>query len=56
MIDRKLYIFIDYQGRRYMGLMAFDHPKFCYAIYSLLKSTIGLSIKDIGDLDVSFTL
>jgi hypothetical protein len=46
LIDRKLYIFVAYQGRRYMGLMAFDHPKFCYAIYRLLKSTIGLSIAD----------
>jgi hypothetical protein len=56
MIDRKLYIFIDYQGRRYMGLMAFDDPKFCRGIYTVLQCSIGLSIKDIGDLDVSFTL
>jgi hypothetical protein len=55
-IETKIFIFIEYNGLRYMGLLAFDDPKFCSAIYNLLNSHIGLSIKDIGDLDVSFTL
>jgi hypothetical protein len=56
LFNYRIFLFVDYLGRRYMGSMAFDDEKFCEAIYSLLKSTIGLSIKDIGDLDVSFTL
>jgi hypothetical protein len=54
--DTKLFMFIDYQGFRYLGLMAFDDTKFCAAIYTLLKSNVGRSIKDIGDLDLSYTL
>ncbi len=55
LIDRKLYVFVDYQGFRYLGLMAFDDPEFCHAIYTLLQSKVGLSIKDIGDIDLSYT-
>ena len=56
LMETKIFIFIDYNGLRYMGLLAFDDPKFCAAINTLLNSHIGLSIKEIGDLDVSFTL
>jgi hypothetical protein len=56
LIDNKIFVFIQYQGFRYMGFLGFDDPFFCSQIYSLLKSNIGLSIKEIGDLDVSYTL
>jgi hypothetical protein len=56
LMDTKIFLFIDYNGLRYMGLLAFDDPKFCTAIHTLLNSHIDLSIKEIGDLDVSFTL
>jgi hypothetical protein len=56
LINHKLYIFIDYQGRRYMGVMAFDDAPFWRGIYTLLNSKLGLSIKEIGDLDLSYTL
>ena len=39
-----------------MGFMGFDDPSFCSDIYRLLKSNVGLSIKEIGDLDLSYTL
>jgi hypothetical protein len=55
-MDTKIFMFIEYNGLRYVGLLAFDDPKFCDAIYTLLGSTIGFSIKEIGDLDVSFML
>ena len=47
-----LFIAIEYQGRRYMGAMGFDSPDLCFQIYSVLQSRIGLSIKEIGDLDL----
>jgi hypothetical protein len=56
LIDDKLFMFIEYQGFRYMGAMAFDDPTFCREIYTLLKSKIGVSIKEIGDIDLSPTL
>ena len=39
-----------------MGLMQFDDPKFCYEIFGLLKTKLGHSMKDIGALDLSYTL
>ena len=47
-----LFIAIEYQGRRYMGAMGFDSPALCWQIYLLLQSYIGLSIKEIGDIDL----
>jgi hypothetical protein len=54
--NTKVFIFIEYNGFRYMGLLSFDDAQFCRAIYTLLRSNIGRSISEIGDLDVSFTL
>ena len=50
--DDILFIAIDYRGRRYMGAMLLDSPALCRQIYLLLQSRIGLSIKEIGDLDL----
>ena len=51
--DEALFIVIEYQGRRYMGAMGFDSSAFCRQIYALFQSHIDLSIKEIGDIDVS---
>ena len=50
--DSILFIAIEYQGRRYMGAIGFDSPALCWQIYILLQSHIGLSIKEIGDIDL----
>jgi hypothetical protein len=50
--DDILFIAIEYQGRRYISAMGFDSPDLCFQISILLQSHIGLSIKDIGDLDI----
>ena len=47
-----LFIAIEYQGRRYMGAIGFDSPALCLQISFLLQSSIGLSIKEIGDIDL----
>jgi hypothetical protein len=36
-----------------MGFMSFDDARACSDIYVLPKSKLGLSIKEIGDLDLS---
>ena len=56
LIDNKVFIFMRCEGFRYMGFMGFDDLMFCHDMYTLLKSKMGLSIKEIGDLDVSYTL
>ena len=56
LIDNKVFMFIEYQGLRYMGFMFFDDPPFCYEIYRILKRNLGRSIKEIGDIDLSYTL
>jgi len=47
-----LFIAIEYQDRRYMGAMGFEDPALCWRIYILLQSYFGLSIKEIGDIDL----
>ena len=47
-----LFIAIEYQGRRYMGAIGFDSPALCRQIYLSLQSHLGLSIKEIGDIDL----
>ena len=56
LIDNKIFMFMKCDGWRYMGFMGFDDLAFCNEIYHLLKYNVGLSIKDIGDLDLSFTV
>ena len=47
-----LFIAIEYHGRRYMGAMGFESPALCLQIAFLLQSHTGLSIKEIGDLEL----
>jgi hypothetical protein len=56
LFNYRIFLFVDYQGRRYMGSMAFEDEGFCAEIYGVLKSRVGYSIKQIGDLDLSYTL
>ena len=56
LITNKVFLMIQYERNRYMGLIAFDDERFCYEIYTLLKSKVGLSIREIGDIDLSYTL
>jgi hypothetical protein len=56
LIDNKIFMSMQYQGSRYMGFVAFDDSNFCRQIYDLLKSKAGLSIKESGDIDLSYTI
>jgi hypothetical protein len=55
LMETKIFLFIDYNGSRYMGMLVFDNQKFCSEIFTLLKANVGRSIKEIGDLDLSHT-
>lgn len=56
LVDNKVFMFMQYEGLRYMGFLSFDDAGVCSDIYILLKSKLGLSIKEIGDLNLSDTL
>jgi len=51
-----LFLTIGHEGAKFMGSMTFDDSAFCLQLCKLLKSKIGLSIKEIGDLDLSHLL
>ena len=55
-IDNAIFLWIDYGDSTYIGSMYFDDFVFCHMIRNLLDAMIGVSIKEIGDLDLSFTL
>ena len=59
LIGDKIFLFMRHkdsryhESLRYMGFMCFDDARICSEIYVFLKSKIGLSIKEIGALDLS---
>ena len=55
-IDNGLFVWVDYGGSTYVGAMNFDDLTFCREIHRVLEFSVGLTIKEIGDLDFSYTL
>lgn len=49
-------LLIDYENQSFGGALLFDNPIFCNQICRLLEANVGRSLKEIGDLDLSFTL
>jgi len=56
LFDNKIFMFIQHQGFRYMGSIHVDEPKFCSELLTLLRSNVGRSIQEIGELDLSHML
>jgi hypothetical protein len=54
--SHKCDLVIEYENENYTGTLLFDSARFCQQFADLLRQHIGKPIKDIGDLDVSFTL
>ena len=52
----KLFLRMEINSERYMGCLAFNDPVFCRQLCIFLQDHIGKSIKEIGDLDLSYTL
>ncbi len=52
----RLFLRMEIKSHRYMGCLAFNNHVFCRQLYILLQDHIGKSIKEIGDLDLSYTL
>ena len=55
-IPTRCFLFMEYDRRTYTGALLFDDAPFCRQIVQRLEFYIGCSIKEIGDIEVDFTL
>jgi len=55
-VPTKCFLAIEFERVQYMGSVIFEDPAFCRQIHALLQPHIGRSIKEIGSLDLSYTL
>ena len=56
LLDRCLFLHMRDDAFRYIGALSFDDRVSCMMIYTLLKSVVGRSIAEIGELDISHLL
>jgi len=54
--SNRIFLVVEHEGSEYMGCLLFDDPSFCRDIFRLLQAHLGLSIREIGDLDLSHSL
>jgi hypothetical protein len=52
----RCYLGMEIDDRRYLGTLMVNDVAFCWLVTKILKNRTGMSIKDIGDLDLSFAL
>jgi hypothetical protein len=55
-MPRRLFLKMELDAERYMGCLVMSDAGFCRQLDGILKSNVGRSIKEIGDLDLSHTL
>jgi hypothetical protein len=56
LITNKIFLAMAHLSERYITVLAFDDETFAKQLYSLLVPSIGLSIRQIGDLDLNHFL
>jgi len=54
--SNRIFLVIEHEDSQYMGCLLFDDPSFCRDVFRLLQAHLGLSIRDIGGLDLSCSL
>jgi hypothetical protein len=52
----RCYLITEHEGERYTGCLLFDDSIFCHQMRRILEDHIDRSIREIGDLDLRFTL
>jgi hypothetical protein len=52
----RLFLYIEYENARYIGCLLFDNPPFCLQIANVVRDWCGHPIREIGALELSFTL
>jgi hypothetical protein len=54
--QNRCYLRMESEGSGYIGVLIFDDSSFCRDVFKLLSNNLGRSIKEIGDLDITYTL
>jgi hypothetical protein len=52
----RCYLTMEFENQRYSATLLFTEVTFCWLITKMLKNRIGMSTKEVGDLDLSYTL
>ena len=52
----RCFVTMEFESKRYIATVLFSDVTFCWLIARTLKNRVGTPIKDIGDLDLSYTL
>jgi len=52
----RFFLVIEYEGHPYVGCLFVNDDVFCAQLIAVLQDHAGSTIKEIGDLDLSFTL
>jgi len=55
-LPNKCFLVIEHEGARWMGCLLIEDPAFCEQVCDLLRTQLDRSIKEIGDLDLIFTM
>jgi hypothetical protein len=54
--DNRIYLFMDYRDSGYVGCLILDDPAACRQIGTVLSALCGMTIKQIGDIDLEHLL
>lgn len=54
--DARIFLVIQFFAHFYMGTLLFKDAAFCRHIADVFKAHLGMTIKEIGSLDLSYTL
>jgi hypothetical protein len=54
--SNKCFLVIDHQSSLYTGCLIYQDRSFCNQIAHVMRTRIGRSIKEIGNIDLSYTL
>jgi hypothetical protein len=55
-ISKRVFLRMKLDQELYMGALLLTDATFCSELHGILKQNLGRSIKEIGDLDISYTL
>jgi hypothetical protein len=50
------HLYMEYEGRKYVGTVLIDDAAFCWQLYFVLQRQAERSLEQIGSLDLSYTL
>jgi hypothetical protein len=54
--NNRLFVRMTYEGRRYMGLLAFSDADFCRQVHSVLQSYLRRHMSEIGEIKLAHIL